>query len=93
MRIQNINNYINYNGNTKPVKQEKTIKRSNYDVIEISRSGKDMTSDELDKVKSEIVSRINEETNSEKIARLKESINNKTYKIDVDEIVDRMLDK
>nr|WP_312577355.1 flagellar biosynthesis anti-sigma factor FlgM [Sedimentibacter sp.] len=96
MKIQKINNYINYNGNTKPVKHEELIKNKNYDVIEINKDNvnKDKMSGNIsEKVKDEITSQIKKETSSEKINRIKESIDNNTYQIDVDEIVKRLLDK
>ena len=97
MKIQNINNYINYNGNTKPVKHKETIKNNNYDVIEINKDKKTKTYDksnvDYEKIKNAITAEINEEVSSEKIERIKESIDNNTYQIDVDEIVKRLLDK
>jgi len=96
MKIQNINNYINYNGNTKPVKrEEETIKNKNYDVIEINKNKTIKAQDKIDyeKIKSNITKKVEAETSSEKLERLKESINNNTYQIDVDEIVKRLLDR
>lgn len=96
MKIQNINNYINYNGNTKPVKrEEEAIKNKNYDVIEINKNNKTKVQEKVDyeKIKSNIVQDVKKETSDEKIERIKESVNNNTYQIDVDEIVKRLLDK
>lgn len=95
MRIHNINNYISYNGNTKPVKHEDTIKSKNYDVIEIKKNKIEQNKNDLklEKIKKDIASQINEETSSEKVSRIKESVQNKTYDLDVDEIVKRLLDK
>lgn len=93
MKIHNINNYINYNGNKKPLKHEETIKSKNYDVIEISKNIKDKGNIEFEKIKKDITSQINIETSVEKIERIKESINNNTYQIDVDEMVKRLLDE
>jgi|GEM_PF-535656 len=95
MKIHNINNYINYNGNTKLAKHEETIKSKNYDVIEINKdkTTKDKSNVELQKIRNDITSKINKETSSEKVESIKESIKNNTYQIDVDEIVNRLLDK
>lgn len=95
MKIQNINNYINYNGNKKPVKAEETIKNKNYDVIEINKNNtiKDKSDSDIEKIKKKITLQVNAETNIEKLDRIKESIDNNSYQIDVDEIVKRLLDK
>ncbi|MBP1925765.1 anti-sigma28 factor (negative regulator of flagellin synthesis) [Sedimentibacter acidaminivorans] len=97
MKIQNINNYINYNGNKKPIKHEEVAKNKNYDVIEINKNNinKDAEKSEInyDNIKNNIVSEVKKEASSEKIDMLKESIKNKTYQIDVDEIVRILLDK
>ena len=96
MKIQNINNYINYNGNTKPVKrEEETIKNKNYDVIEINKNKETKAQDKVDyeKIKNNITQEVKAETSGAKIERIKESINDNTYQIDVDEIVKRLLDK
>jgi len=96
MKIQNINNYINYNGNTKPVKrEEETNKNKNYDVIEINKNKEIKAQEKVDieKIKNNITQEVKAETSSEKIERIKESINNNTYQIDVDEIVKRLLDR
>jgi len=96
MKIQNINNYINYNGNTKPAKrEEETIKNKNYDVIEINKNKETKAQDKVDyeKIKNNITQEVKAETSGAKIERIKESINDNTYQIDVDEIVKRLLDK
>jgi len=97
MKIQNINNIINYTNNKKPVKQEEITKNKNYDVIEINKNNankdNEKSSVNYEKIKNDIVAEINKETSSEKIDRLKTSINDKTYQVDVDEIVRILLDK
>lgn len=95
MRINNINNFINYNGNTKPVKHEEAVKSKNYDVIEITKNKTELDKNDLklEGIKKDIVLQVNKETDSEKLIRIKESIKNKTYNTDVDEIVKRLLDK
>lgn len=92
MKIQNISNYANYKGSTKPIKSEEHIKAKKYDVIEIkNKSQKDIGVAKLNSIKQKMVSQINEETNAEKISRIKESVNNNTYKIDVEGIVNKLL--
>jgi len=99
MKIQNINNYINYNSNKKLTKHEEVAKNKNFDVIEINKDNaikdKDKNKGNInyDDIKNNIVSDIKKETNSDKVDRLKESIKNKTYSVDVDEIVKILLDK
>jgi len=97
MKIQNINNYINYNNNKKSVKHEEITKNKNFDVIEINKnnSNKDNEKGSIDyeKIKNNIVTDINKQTSSEKIDSIKKSIDNKTYQINVDEIVRILLDK
>lgn len=95
MKIQNINNnnYINYKNNPNYVKKEKNIKENKYDVIDI----KSKTIKDEDKsispqmIKRKLISEINQETDADKINRIKESIKNKTYSIDVEEIVNKLL--
>lgn len=97
MKIQKLNNYINYNGNTKQVKHEELTKNKNYDVIKINKDNaiKDKGTRNIgyEKIRTDISSQIKKEASSEKIDKIKESIDNNTYQIDVDEIVKRLLDK
>lgn len=58
-------------------------------MVDFNNRNKDNIS--LQSIKKKLVSQINEETDAEKINRIKESINNKTYSIDVEEIVKRLL--
>lgn len=90
MKIQNINNYMNYKGSTKPIKSEETVKSKNYDVIDIKKSSHE-NDNKLANVKKDVVSKVNAETSAEKIQKIKESLNNKTYKIDIDEIVKKLM--
>ena len=91
MKIQNINNknYINHKKNSNFIKQEEINKQNKYDVIDFKGKNKENVS--LQSIKKKVVSQINEETNADKINRIKDSINNKTYSIDVEEIVKRLL--
>lgn len=89
MKIQNINNnYMGYKG-AKPVKKEEIHEAGKYDTIEIKNKNKDRS--DINSIKKNIVSEIKEETSAEKINKIKDSINNKTYSIDVEEIVKRLL--
>lgn len=90
MKIQNINNYMGYNKSNKPIKNEEKAKAKNYDVIDIKKTSVEGDSN-VSKVKKDVVSQVNEETSEEKIQRIKESLNNKTYSIDVDEIVNKLM--
>ena len=91
MKIQNINNYMNYKGNTRPIKNNESVKTKNYDVIDIkNKSSQDKSDVKLDSIKKDVVSKVNKETSVDKINRIKESVNNNTYKIDVDEIVSKL---
>lgn len=92
MKIQNIGNFMNYKSNSKPIKNEEQAKTKNYDVIEINgKSQRDSKASTLNNIKQKVVSQVNQETNAEKISRIKESLNNKDYKIDVEEIVNKLL--
>ena len=91
MKIQNINNYMNYKGNTRPIKNNESVKTKNYDVIDIkNKSSQDKSDVKLDSIKKDVVSKVNKETSVDKINGIKESVNNNTYKIDVDEIVSKL---
>lgn len=91
MKVQNINNknYINYKSNSNEIKKEEINKENKYDVIDFKGKNKENVS--LQSIKKKVVSQINKETNADKINRIKDSINNKTYSIDVEEIVKRLL--
>lgn len=92
MKIQNISNFINYKGNSKPIKNEELAKAKKYDVIEINgKSQKDGKASTLNSIKQKVVSQVDKETNAEKINKIKESLNNNSYKIDVEEIVNKLL--
>jgi len=81
---------MSYRGSLKAVRNEEN-KQKKFDVIEIkSRNGKD-DNFSVNSIKNNIVSKINEETSADKISRIKESIRNNTYRIDVEEIVNKML--
>lgn len=90
MKIQNINNYMGYNKSTKSTKSEEIVKVKNYDVIDIKKTSVNKDG-KIESVKKNVASQIEAETQAEKIQKIKESIDNKTYKIDVDEIVKKLL--
>lgn len=92
MKIQNISNYINYTGGSKPIKNQEFINNKKYDVIEINnKSSKEKEDEYLYSIKKDITARVNKENKAEKINRIRESINNKDYSIDVEEIVKKLL--
>ncbi|MGB4439919.1 MAG: flagellar biosynthesis anti-sigma factor FlgM [Sedimentibacter sp.] len=94
MKIQNINNYMNYKGNTKPVKSEESVKTKKYDVIDIKNktaSANEKQDIKLDNIKNDVVTQVNTEIDVDKINKIKENVNNNTYKFDVDEIVNKLL--
>ena len=94
MKIQNINNnnYINYKESTKPIKNEEPVKSKNYDVIEIKgKTSHDKNELSIDGIKNKVVNQINKETSADKISRIKESIENKTYSIDAEEVINKIL--
>lgn len=92
MKIQNINNHISYKGSTKPIKNEEPLISKKYDVIDIkSKSSHDKDTLSLDSVKNKVISQVNQETSADKISRIKDSINNKTYNIDVEEIINKLM--
>lgn len=92
MKIQNINNYMSYKSSSKAVKNEESVKAKKYDVIDI----KSRTSENADafiiSIKNDVVSKINQETNTEKLNEIKNSIDAKTYSIDAEEIARRLLE-
>ncbi|MEL7605194.1 hypothetical protein SDC9_91394 [bioreactor metagenome] len=90
MKIQNINNYMGYNKSTKSTKSEEIVKVKNYDVIDIKKTSVNKDG-KIENVKKNVASQIEAETQAEKIQKIKESIDNKTYKIDVDEIIKKLL--
>lgn len=98
MKIQNINNnnHINFKGSSNVNRKEEVNKANKYDLIDIkanniknNEKGDDNIS--LHSIKRKLLAEINEETSVDKINRIKESINNKSYSIDVDEIVNSLL--
>jgi anti-sigma28 factor (negative regulator of flagellin synthesis) len=95
MKIPSINNYISYSGNAKPIKCEDTTKNKNYDVVEFNKNNtiKDESSLSCEKIKEKITAEINGDIDVEKLDRIKDSIDQDNYQVDVDEIVKRLLDK
>jgi len=92
MKVQNISNYMNYKTSAKPIKNEEVSRAKNCDVIEIKgMNSRDKEAVKLDSIKKNVVSQVNNETNAEKINKIKESINNKTYRVDVEEIINKLL--
>ena len=92
MKIQNINNYSNYISGSKPIKNRESINNKKYDAIEINcKSSKGKEDMHIYSVKKNVVAQVNKENSTEKINRIRESINNNTYSIDVDEIVKKLL--
>mgnify|MGYP000926068409 CR=1 FL=1 len=98
MKIQNINNnnHINFKSSSNVNRKEEVNKANKYDLIDIkanniknNEKGDDNIS--LHSIKRKLLAEINEETSVDKINRIKESINNKSYSIDVDEIVNSLL--
>jgi len=98
MKIQNINNnnHINFKSSSNVNRKEEVNKANKYDLIDIkanniknNEKGDDNIS--LHSIKRKLLAEINEETSVDKINRIKESINNKNYSIDVDEIVNSLL--
>ncbi|HCX61259.1 MAG TPA: hypothetical protein DHU59_02350 [Clostridiales bacterium] len=92
MKIQNINNYMNYKGGSKPIKNQEFVKSNKYDVIELNgKSSKNRDEEYLNSIKKKVSAHINKETSAEKINRIKESIESKTYNINAEEIVKDLL--
>lgn len=90
MKINNINNYMGYNGPKKPAKPAEAVKSKNYDIVQINKSDKSGGVN-LEKLKKDVAADINKEISTSKIESIKESIKNKTYEIDVEEIVKKLL--
>ncbi len=91
MKIQNINNYMGYKGNPKAIKSGETVKAKKYDVIDIKIKAANDNGCDVSDVKKELVSQISEETKADKINKIKTSLENNDYKIDVKEIVRNLL--
>jgi len=91
VKIQNINNYMGYKGNPKAIKSEETVKVKKYDVIDIKIKAANDNDGDVSDIKKELVSQISEETKADKIIKIKTSLENNDYKIDVKEIVRNLL--
>ncbi|WP_312700031.1 flagellar biosynthesis anti-sigma factor FlgM [Sedimentibacter sp.] len=91
MKIQNINNYMNYTGASKPVKNHESVKNNKYDVIELNgKASMEKNEGYLNSIKKNITADVSKENSAEKINRIKESIDNKTYDINAEEIVRKL---
>ena len=91
MKIQNINNYMNYTGASKPVKNQETVKNNKYDVIELNgKASMEKNEGYLNSIKKNITADVSKENSAEKINRIKESIDNRTYDINAEEIVRKL---
>lgn len=92
MKIHNISNYSNYISGSKPIKNRESINNKKYDAIEINgKAPKGKEDMYLYSIKKKVATQVNKENSTEKINKIKESINNNTYSIDVDEIVKKLL--
>lgn len=92
MKIQNINNYMNYKSGSRPVKNQELIKSNKFDVIELKgKSSVEKDDEYLNSIKKKVSAHVSKETSAEKINRIKESIDNKTYNINAEEIVKKLL--
>lgn len=92
MKIQNINNYMNYTGGSKPVKNHDSVKNNKYDVIELNgKASKEKDAGYLNSIKKNIIAHVNKEAGAEKISMIKENIDNNTYDINAEEIVRKLL--
>lgn len=92
MKIQNISNYMSYKTSSKAVNNEKTTRAKKYDVIDIKSSNADEHANaDIVSVKRDIVSRVNQETKTDKLSRIKNSVNDNTYRIDAKEIARKLL--
>lgn len=91
MKINNINSYMGYNGAKKPAKPaEEAVKSKNYDMVQINKNDKS-SGNNIEKLKKDVAADINKEISTSKIESIRESIKNKTYEIDVEEIVKKLL--
>lgn len=91
MKIQNINNYMNYKVNSKAAKNEEPAKTGKFDVIDIKGNPNKDKDININSIKKKIASEINKETDVNKLNKIKEAINNKSYTIDANEIARKLL--
>lgn len=91
MKIHNINNYMGYNHSSKSIKNGEAVKSKKYDVIDIKSKTESEAGSDIASVKRNIVSDINKETRTDKLMKIKNSIDNECYSIDVEEIARKML--
>lgn len=91
MKIQNIGSYVGFTENTKVTKKEESVKARKYDVIDIKSGNISKEEIKLSDIKKSVVSDVNKNASSEKLESLKVSIADGTYKINVEEILKRMM--
>lgn len=92
MKIQNISNYMSYKSSSKAVRNEEAIRAKKYDVIDIKSSIADEHANaDIVSIKRDIVSKVNQETKAAKLSRIKNNVNDNTYRIDAGEIVQKLL--
>jgi anti-sigma28 factor (negative regulator of flagellin synthesis) len=91
MKIQNISNYIKYNCSIKSVKNEETAKTKKYDVIDIKSRTDENNGGNIASVKRKIVEEVDGKTKADKLKKIKNSIDNKNYRIDAEEIAGKIL--
>lgn len=91
MKIQNISNYINYNCSIKSAKNEEAVKTKKYDVIDIKSKTDENNGGNIASVKRKIVAEVNGKTKADKLKKIKNSIDNKSYRIDAEEIAGKIL--
>ncbi len=83
---------MSYKSSSKTIKNERSARERKYDVIDIkSRVADENASSDVVSVKKDVVSAINKETTADKLSRIKNSVDDKSYNIDVEEIARRLL--
>jgi len=92
MKIQNVGSYVGFTENAKiNKKEETTVKARKYDIIDIKSRSSNKEEVKLSDIKKNIVSDVEKRTSSEKLEGLKASIADETYKINIEEIMKRMM--
>lgn len=95
MKIDNINNYVNYHKKVSVVKKKSNCLSDKCDKIKIDKSNikysKNIDVKDITMIKNKLVLELNDEKEIEKIKNLKSEIENNSYDVNSDELAEILL--
>lgn len=95
MKIDNINNYVNYHKNVSTIKRKTNCLSDKCDRIKINKLNrnyaKNIEAKDISDIKNKIVLELNDENELKKVESLKIKIENNSYNVDSNELAQILL--